>query len=438
MSSLEAHEVFFVIRLRYFEFLTEMNVILGSCPPAFAVASTAAEGWLDAALRLASLLAGVWLLAAAIIAAVGVMLVPRPTAGLIARILAKGLRVFFHACASRLRSYETLDRFLAVQGPSSVLFFLAVFLGIFVGAFAFIFYGITGLTFSEALYQAGSGMTTLGITETLGPWGLAVVFGAAFMGSTVISVFIGYLLTLYSAYTARESIMSELALLCGEPAWGPEFLVRLKLIQGSVDTNTTENLITWMSGLRVTHYIYSILNHFRSTIPTRHWVITLLSVLDAAAIRLAAMSEEPDLKLVRLIAEGADTMHMLRLSELASTTAKVDAHGISTWRIESEILHHKTEPGAPEKDPGITRSEWDWAMAYLAENGIMLRAEREESWKVFCRLRSHYYEPAYFLAETLFAVQAPWSGPRRQKFATTETTLWPQLAEHRRKTVGGC
>jgi len=415
-----------------------MNVILGSCPPAFAVASTAAEGWLDAALRLASLLAGVWLLAAAIMAAVGVMLVPRPTAGLIARILAKGLRAFFHTCASRLKSYETLDRFLAVQGPSSVLIFLAVFLGIFVGAFAFIFYGITGLTFSEALYQAGSGMTTLGITETLGPWGLAVVFAAAFMGSTVISVFIGYLLTLYSAYTARESVMSELALLCGEPAWGPEFLVRLKLIQGSVDTNTTEKLVTWMCGLRVTHYIYSILNHFRSPIPTRHWVITLLSVLDAAAIRLAAMSEEPDLKLVRLIAEGADTLHMLRLSELARTTARVDAHGISTWRIESEILHHKTEPGAPEKDPGITRGEWDWAMAYLAENGIVLREEREESWKVFCRLRSHYYEPAYFLAETLFAVQAPWSGPRSQKFATTETTLWPQLAEHRRKTAGGC
>ena len=413
-----------------------MNAILGSCPPAFAIASPTMEGWLEASFRLASLLAGVWLLVAAIIAAVGVMLVPRPTAGLIARILAKGLRVFFHACASRLKSYETLDRFLAVQGPSSVLIFLAFFLGIFVGAFAFIFYGTTGLTFSEALYQAGSGMTTLGITATLGPWGLAVVFAAAFMGSTVISVFIGYLLTLYSAYTARESMMSELALLCGEPAWGPEFLVRLKLIQGSVDTNTTEKLITWMCSLRVTHYIYSILNHFRSPIPTRHWVITLLGVLDAAAIRLAAMSKEPDLKLVRLIAEGADTLHMLRLSELARTTARVDTQGISTWRIESEILNHKPDPVAPEKDPGITRNEWDWAMSYLAENGIVLGEEREVSWKVFCRLRSHYYEPAYFLAEALFAVQAPWSGPRSQKFATTATTLWPQLAEHRRNSVG--
>ena len=232
MSSLEAHEVFFVIRRRYFEFLTEMNAILVSGLLLFALASSPAEGWMNAALRLASLLGGIWLLWAAIAAAVGVMLVPRPTSSLLTRWLSKGMYVFFHACASRMRNYEMLDRFLAVQGPSTVLFFLVVFLGIFVAAFAFIFYGITGLAFSQALSQAGSGLTALGITESLGPWGLAVVFVAAFMGSTVICVFIGYLLTLYSAYTARETTMSELALLCGEPSWGPEFLVRLKLIQG--------------------------------------------------------------------------------------------------------------------------------------------------------------------------------------------------------------
>jgi len=412
-----------------------MNVILGSCLSPFALASTSVEGWLDAALRLASLLGGLWLLGAAIIAAVGVMLVPRPTAGILARILAKGLHAFFHACASRLKSYETLDRLLAAQGPSSVLLFLVVFLAIFVTAFAFIFYGITGLSFSQALYQAGSGMTTLGITATLGPWGLAVVFTAAFMGSTVISVFIGYLLTLYSAYTARETTMSELALLCGEPSWGPEFLVRLKLIQGSVDTTSTKQLISWMCNLRVTHYIYSILNHFRSPTPNRHWVLTVLSVLDAAAIRLAASNEEPNLQLVRLIAEGADTLHMLRLSELARTNSQIDTQGMSTWRIESDILHQKSEPGENAKDAGITREEWDWAMQFLTENGIALRDEKETSWKIFCRLRSHYYEPAYFLAETLFAVHAPWSGPRSLKASIKSSTIWPQLARQRQEAT---
>lgn len=415
-----------------------MHSILDPYPVLPPLATTGFDGFLNTALRTASLLGGAWLLWAAIMAAVGVMLVPRPTSGLLARLLARGLHVSFHFIASRLKDYETRDRILAVQGPSTVLLFLAVFLGIFVSAFAFIFYGITGLNFSQALYQAGSGMTTLGITETLGPWGLAVVFAAAFMGSTVISVFIGYLLTLYSAYTARETLMSELALLCGEPAWGPEFLVRLKLIQGSLDATSTEKLITWMCSLRVTHYIYSILNHFRSPVPTRHWVMTILSVLDAAAIRLAAMHGDPDLKLVRLIAEGADTLHMLRLSELARINARIETSGLSTWRIESEILHHKTGPGVPDQDPGITRSEWDWAMEFLSENGIDLKSDRDASWRVFCRLRSHYYQPAYFLAETLFAVHSPWSGSRNRKSSVGSATLWPQLAEQRRQKDADC
>jgi hypothetical protein len=70
-------------------------------------------------------------------------------------------------------------------------------------------------------------------------------------------------------------------------------------------------------------------------------------------------------------------------------------------------------------------------MGFLIENGITLRDDCEASWKIFCRLRSHYYEPAYFLAETLFAVHAPWSGPRSLKAATSSTNLWPQLAGQR-------
>lgn len=412
-----------------------MNWILGlGLIPTFLASATQVD-WIDVSLRFASLLAGLWLLWTTIATAVEVMLVPRPTSGLLSRLLSRGFQVFFHFCASRMRNYERLDRFLAMQGPTTVLLFLAIFLGIFVSAFAFVFYGVTGLGFPQALYQAGSGMTTLGITAPLGPWGLAVVFAAAFMGSTVISVFIGYLLTLYSAFTTRETAMSELALLCGEPSWGPEFLVRMKLIQDSVDESSHQRLICWICALRVSHYIYSILNHFRSPMPNRHWVVTLLSVLDAAAIRLAATREDPDLKLVRLIAEGADTLHMLRLSELARTNVHIDSHGMSTWRIESAILQHKPKSEKAAADPGITRSEWDWAMDFLAENGIALKDDKEEAWKIFCRLRSHYYEPAYFLAEKLFAVNAPWTGPRSLKFLKDNRNIWPQLAAQRNRTI---
>jgi hypothetical protein len=432
-NAIPSENFFFVISGIYFAFLEAMHAMISPFLIPLPLASSLTGDWLNDVLRLGSLLAGIWLLWAAITAAVGVMLVPRPTAGFLARILAKSLHLFFHFCASRMKNYGQIDRFLAAQGPSTVLLFLAVFLGIFVGAFALLFYGVSGLTFPQALLQAGSGLTTLGITEALGPLGLAVVFAAAFMGSTVIAVFIGYLLTLYSAYTARESLMSEVALLCGEPAWGPEFLVRLKLIKGSLDTISTDKLVTWMCTLRVTHYIYSILSHFRSPIPKRHWVTVLLTMLDAAAIRLAVMEEEPDLRLIRFIAEGAETLHAIKLAEIARTNARLDTEGLSTWRIESEILHSKSESTGPIQEPGISRSEWDWAMAFMADNGISLRKDREESWRTFCKLRSHYYQPAYFLADTLFAIQAPWSGPRNMSAAKNFQTVWPMLAMQRRE-----
>jgi hypothetical protein len=133
------------------------------------------------------------------------------------------------------------------------------------------------------------------------------------------------------------------------------------------------------------------------------------------------------------IAEGAETLHAIKLAEIARTNARLDTEGLSTWRIESEILHSKSESTGPIQEPGISRSEWDWAMAFMADNGISLRKDREESWRTFCKLRSHYYQPAYFLADTLFAVQAPWSGPRNMSAAKNFQTVWPMLAMQRRE-----
>jgi|GEM_PF-2823973 hypothetical protein len=68
-------------------------------------------------------------------------------------------------------------------------------------------------------------------------------------------------------------------------------------------------------------------------------------------------------------------------------------------------------------------------MGLLIKNGSSLQDERETSWQVFCRLRSHYYEPAYFFAETFFDVHALCSGARSVKISARSPTLWPELAE---------
>jgi len=387
----------------------------------------AAAGWEEIVWRAAALAVGIGLLWAAIRSSVGMMLVPRPTYTALAIVVTMVANRVFRGFARGSRNYFALDRLLAAQGPATVLFLLGLFLAIFVLAFALIFYGIGGSDFYAAFAQAGSGMTTLGFDPVTKPGAMLVMFLAAFMGSTIIAVFIGFLLTLYAAYTGRESGVSELSLLTGEPAWGPEMVVRTQRIGDHPDSAATAKWITWMCTMRVNQYVYPLLNHFRSPLPERHWVTSLLATLDAVAIRLAAVDAAPDPSFVRFLAEGADTMHMLRSSETIRRGTTAEEQSITAWRFESAIL----SPDAPVTgDPCVTREDWDAAVKFLADNGVPLKADREAAWRTFARLRAQYAPPACYLADVLFAVPAPWSGPRPRMKHFTSRTMWPQLARN--------
>jgi hypothetical protein len=67
-------------------------------------------------------------------------------------------------------------------------------------------------------------------------------------------------------------------------------------------------------------------------------------------------------------------------------------------------------------------------MEFLAANNIVLLPDREASWQVFSRIRARYFEQAYFLAEHLSAVNAPWSGPRHPAYDFPQE--WPYLSRH--------
>jgi hypothetical protein len=386
-----------------------------------------AAGWEDLLARGLAVVVGLSLLWAAIMAAVGVMLVPRPSNQRLAVWVSGACHVVFRTIAHRARNYVQLDRYLAVQGPATVLLYLALFLFIFVGAFSFIFYGVTGCAPLEAFYRSGSSMSTLGVVNASGPGALTVMFVAAFCGTTVISVFIGFLLTLYTAYTARETYMSKIALSVGEPGWGPETVARLRRLEGALTDDEVADCVQWICAMRVSQYIYPLLNHFRSPVRNRHWVATLLAVLDATAIRAAAIEGKISTSSARLLAQGTQAFLSLKDSELSRTSANTDGEShVVTWMIEEEMMGTKSGAGVPAC--GITRAEWDQAMEFLAANGIALLPDRDASWQIFSRIRARYFEPAYFLAEQLSAVNAPWSGPRHPAYEFPQE--WPYLSRH--------
>ncbi len=332
--------------------------------------------------------------------------------------------------AKRAGSYVKVDRILASQGPAAVLFFLGVFLLIFMAAFGLIFHGLGTPSPMKAFLESGSGLSTLGILDVSKPWHVVAMVASAFTGTIVVAIFIGFLMTLYAAYSAREAFMGKLALAIGEPAWGPEFLVRLKRLGTTIEDSGIPSGIDWLCTMRVNQYIYPILNHFRSPFPHRHWVATLLALCDAAAIRLANSKEPRNLYLVRLVAEGSETFHLLRDSELGRIHRQADAPSMTSWRLERSILDGPAD-STSTPEPGISRQEWDWAMEFLEANGVETNPDRDAAWRNFCLLRSLYAAPAMFLAEYLHAVPAPWTRDLGKGTAPRFETIRPQLAAER-------
>jgi hypothetical protein len=176
--------------------------------------------------------------------------------------------------------------------------------------------------------------------------------------------------------------------------------------------------------MRVSQYIYPLLNHFRSPVRDRHWTVTLLALMDAAALRLTTIAGGRNMDMVRILAQGADTFHALKMSEMSCTAGGTSEGAMLSWAIEESLLTEADSGLAP--GPGITRAEWDAAVDFMVSHGIEVVADRDAAWKAFGRVRGHYVEPAYFLTNHLSAINAPWSGPRHPAFEFP--LVYPRIA----------
>lgn len=405
---------------------------------------------LEVALRWAMFVLGLVLFAMTVWAVVTSMLVPRPKRAWIAEAANHLTSVTFHFFADRRKTYEGKDIVLAASGPTAVLAQLVVFLLGFWVALSLMIFGVSDLGVSSSLFQSGATLLTLGIVEPVNFAQVVLTFIAAMVGLVVIAILIGYLLTLYSAYTPRESHINKLSLLAGEPAWGPELICRDHLLVGDeLAAFDVEEWIDWASDVRMAHSINPILNYFRSPSPRRSWVVSLLAVLDAANLRLTTVrGQELNSAMVRLVSEGTQTLAAVRgIQTMMSGDGWVPvrtSHGrlakgqlvaasagenAVVAAISADARNAQRRPTArtiTEYTPevGVTRDEWNYACDVMRRAGIELFEDLEQAWKDFCSVRVTYASNAYAIAKTIYAVPAPWSGPR-----SPETkTIWPTLA----------
>lgn len=324
------------------------------------------------------------------------LVIPRPTrtgfSGLVQRLVSRP----FRCAADRLPSVEAKDRVLAPVAPVSIVITLISWLASFMLGYALLLAALSGFGIRDALYEAGSSLFTLGFASARRGTLTALDFCAAATGPIVVGLQVGYLPTLYSAYQRRETEVTLLHTRAGSPSWGPQILARYAQVEMLNDLGDLfRGWERWCAQVSETHTTYPVLIHFRSPKADRNWLIALLAVLDAAALRLALNPSKSQ----------AETRLALRA-------------GFICLRDIADMLNIAYDPDPhPDARVDLSYEEFLLGVAQMVAYGYPMERSPEEAWPHFRGWRVNYEGLAYRLARDIDAVPALWSGSRRTTLA---------------------
>ena len=389
---------------------------------------------------------GVLVFVAMIVSLLRTIVVPRALRSFFSGMIMAAVVGIGWGLARLRRTYKGRDAEMAWAGPLIILVTLIAWLLGFLLAYGLMIYGISGNSFGMSLAQSGSSLFTLGFDGGRTQDQTILDFMAAATGPIVIALMIGFLPTIYNIYTNREVAVTQLSTEAGEPAWGPEFLVRSHLTDRlERNDETFEAWAHWATTLRLTHLTYPALVHVRSARAQRHYATSLLAIMDAAALSVSLNHERAHHRAYTLLAQGMQAFDTLYLSGIAPRKFRSRLPILGrlvkpTVTIDSSLLAmpareagRKAAQMAASSDAvrgmqheliglldsgeakplTLTRAEFDEAYAMFEAAEFPIEYNADDAWAFFSRLRQRYEFPAYAICSKLDAPPAPWSGPRR-------------------------
>jgi hypothetical protein len=268
---------------------------------------------------------------------------------------------------------ELREGFLAVYGPLSLLGLLVTWVVLLVAGWAAVWWGLRSAVpgiegYLDAVYFAGVGFFTVGFGDLVPTGGLArlLVLVEAFMGLVTMALVIGYLPTLYGAYSRREVQLLSLDDMSDEATTPIGFLEACYASGGGQEVAAAfTEWERWCDEVFDSHTAYPMLAMFRSRQPGQNWLTALGVVLDAATICLAAVDSPRVAPAARLWRRASRTLQGLR--------------GMPT-----------TLRAAPELD-GTATEEAPFREAYERLRGLGVPLHPyEHAWADFRRLREAY------------------------------------------------
>lgn len=316
----------------------------------------------------------------------------------ISRVVTSNVSRILNFVARRFKKYETRDSILMWVAALSLVGLLSLWLVLFLLSYSLIIYGGSSFTFLTAVREAGSSLFTLGFASSVRPTLELVDFVAAATGPIVIALLIGYLPTMYASYNRREVDVALLQARAGVPNWGPEILARHTIFGTEQQLHDLwRSWERWAADVAESHIAYPSLIVTRSARPYRHYLVSLLAVMDAAAMQIALRPHDHQGVARVLLRQGIECFHDLGAKMKVSQDAG--------------SLVPRADPDA-SKPIQLTQDEFTGATRMLEDTGYKPQVSDDEAWAMFSAWRSHYEPVAYALLELLTAVPALWSGPR--------------------------
>jgi hypothetical protein len=323
---------------------------------------------------------------------INTLLVPRPATPMITNVVSRVVREAFRLTTDGITDLPRRERMLAKGGPTFLVSLLTSWLVLTFAGFALMMWPFSRAGFAGALQESGSSLFTLGFDTPRGAVPAALVFAEAAGGVVVSTLLIAYLPVLYAAFNRRETQVNMLEALAGSPAWGPELLARQVLIDNFGYLPTVyERWTEWAADISESHANYRTLIFFRSPDPTGAWLLSLLAVLDAAALHLS-----------------------LWPSTAPSEARPVLRVGYTTLRALARSLRLPVPVDPRPDDPlQLTRAEFDQGVEWIVAAGMAPERNIDEAWVHFRGWRVNYEAAAYALTYLLNLPPALWSGRRR-------------------------
>lgn len=337
---------------------------------------------------------GVGLVIAVVDSAVRTFVLPRGVVSTLTRAVFQGVNRAFRLVIRPMRTYEARDSAMALFAPVALVVLVLVWMVLVIIGFALLFRAFVFPDWTDAFEMSGSSFFTLGFVRPPrggGEWGYLLAFLEAATGLALLALLIGYLPTIYGAFSRRELAVARLATRAGTPPSAVELLTRYHEVGWTQDLPALwaewEN---WFSELGETHTTFAMLAFFRSPNPHRSWVTSAGAVLDAAALAQSTLNVPWSPQAGMCIRAG-----YLALRDIATL-----------YRIGFD------DDPAADAPISIDRAEFIEAYEALGAAGVPLRPDRDRAWRDFVGWRVNYDSVLLELASITIAPCAPWSSDR--------------------------